>query len=233
MNIAIIPARGESKRIPRKNIKLFHGTPVIAYAISTARESEVFHDIYVSTDDMEIAKLAISFGANVLPLRSKELSNDKATTLEVMKDAVLKLDSELPYVENVCCLYPVTPLLTPTALVSSLQILEEGEIDYVLSAMRVSESPYRSFILDDAKAIKLLFPEYSETRTQDLRPAYQDAGQFYWGKKNSWKSGLPILLSKTTILELPFGSVVDVDTLSDWERAEELFQQNEKFRHGN
>lgn len=233
MNIAIIPARGASKRIPRKNIKLFHGTPVIAYAIKTARESGVFDDIYVSTDDMEIAEIAIRFGAKVLPLRSKELSDDEATTLEVMKDAVLKLDDKLPHLDNICCVYPVTPLLTPMALVNSLQILEDGKMDYVVSAMRVSESPHRTFILDDAKVIKMLFPEYSETRTQDLKLTYQDAGQFYWGKKNSWKSGFPILLSNTTILELPFGSVVDVDTLKDWAHAEELFQQNENTRNGN
>jgi N-acylneuraminate cytidylyltransferase len=232
MNIAIIPARGESKRIPRKNIKLFHGIPVIAYAIKTARESGVFQDIYVSTDDLEISTIASSYGANVLPLRSKELSDDKATTLEVMKDTVLRLDEKLPLLDNVCCIYPVTPLLAPIALVNGLQILENEKMDYVLSAVRVSEPPHRTFMLDDFNVIKMLFPEYIETRTQDLEPTYQDAGQFYWGKKNSWKSGFPILSSNTTILELPFGSVVDVDTLTDWEHAEELFQQKKITRNG-
>lgn len=232
MNIAIIPARGGSKRIPRKNIKPFHGIPVIAYAIRAAEESGVFDEIFVSTDDSEIADLANSFGGSVLPMRSKELSDDNATTLDVIKYSVLELNQKSPSIDNVCCIYPVTPLLDSISLREGLKILESGDLDYVISGIRVTQPPHRIFVLDEFKIIKMLFPEHVLTRTQDIEPAYQDAGQFYWGKKNSWISGNSIFLSKSTILELPIGSVVDVDTLVDWEQAESLYKQKQISKNG-
>jgi N-acylneuraminate cytidylyltransferase len=232
MNIAIIPARGGSKRIPRKNIKLFRGTPVIAYAIRAAEKSGVFDKIFVSTDDNEIAEVAIRFGASLLPMRSIELSDDHATTLDVMKDAVINLDQVTSVIGNVCCIYPVTPLLKSNSLVEGLRILESGDLDYVISGLRVSQPPQRAFVLDDFRIVKMLSPEHIFTRTQDLKPAYQDAGQFYWGKKNSWISGSPIFSSKSTILELPIGSVIDIDTVTDWELAEKLFKQQKISKNG-
>ena len=223
MNIAVIPARGGSKRIPRKNIKLFHGMPVIAYAIKAAKESQVFDEVFVSTDDEEIAEVALSFGATIPWLRSKELSDDYATTVSVMQDAVKKLELNLMDLENICCVYPATPLLKPNFLSQGLQILKNGGWDYVISASRTAATPQRYFSLGTTKRIEMLFPEFEVTRTQDFAQIYHDAGQFYWGKKSSWESGRAIFSGKSTILEIPSKLAVDIDTPEDWHYAEALF----------
>lgn len=223
MNIAVIPARGGSKRIPRKNIKLFKGIPVIAYAINVAFESKVFDKIFVSTDDKEIAEISESFGAIVPWLRPSELSNDFATTLNVMQDTVKKLDSLLVDLEYVCCIYPTTPLLQPLKLLQGLDILNQGDWDYVISASLSNTAPERMLTLGKHREIQMRFPEHELTRTQDLPSAYHDAGQFYWGRKSAWESALPLFTSKSTILELPRESAVDVDTLDDWVYAEQLY----------
>jgi N-acylneuraminate cytidylyltransferase len=223
MNIAIIPARGGSKRIPRKNIKLFQGLPVIAYAIETARESGLFDDVFVSTDDKEIAEIALSSGATVPWLRSNELSDDFTTTLKVMQDAVKKLATDLNTLENVCCIYPVTPFLKPKFLSQGLKILKNGDWNYVVSVSEAKTAPERSLSVGKDNEIIMRFPEYETTRTQDIPPAYHDAGQFYWGKKSAWESALPLFTSKSAILELPREYALDVDTLDDWDYAERLF----------
>ena len=223
MNIAVIPARGGSKRIPRKNIKLFHGLPVIAYAIKVAKESKIFDEVIVSTDDEEIAEVAESFGATIPWMRSKELSDDHTTTVSVMQDAVNKLKSSFIALEYVCCIYPATPLLQPNFISQGLQILKDGDWDYVLSASRAETPPERFFSLDSAKGVEMHFPENKATRTQDFLPSYHDAGQFYFGRRSSWESGLPIFSSKSTILEIPSESAVDIDTPEDWHYAEVLF----------
>jgi pseudaminic acid cytidylyltransferase len=223
LNIAIIPARGGSKRIPRKNIKLFYGVPVIAYAIKAARETEIFDEIIVSTDDKEIADIAQNFGATVPWMRSRNLSDDYSTTVSVMQDAVAKLGSELKSMDNVCCIYPATPLLKPSFLTRGVEMLENGDWNYVFSGLKANVHLQRCFLLGKSKEVEMLFPELSETRTQDLQLAYLDAGQFYWGKKSSWELELPIFSTKSTILELPSETVVDIDTPEDWERAEKLF----------
>lgn len=223
MNIAIIPARGGSKRIPRKNIKLFHGLPVIAYAIKAAKESGVFNDVFVSTDDEEIAEVAESFGAVIPWMRPKSLSDDHATTVSVIQDAVNKLKYSLNELEYVCCIYPATPLLQPTYISQGLQILKNGEWDFVFSASRAETPPERFFSLDSVNGVEMHFPENKETRTQDFLPSYHDAGQFYFGRTSSWESGLQIFSNRSTIIEIPRGLSVDVDTLDDWHYAEHLF----------
>ena len=223
MNIAVIPARGGSKRIPRKNIKLFHGLPVIAYAIRAAKESGVFSEIFVSTDDEEIAEVAESFGATIPWLRPKNLSDDHTTTVSVMQDAVNKLRSSLNEMEFVCCIYPATPLLQPSFISQGLQILEDGDWDYVLSASRAETPPERFFSLNSASGVEMHFPENKATRTQHFLPSYHDVGQFYFGRSSSWESGLQIFSSRSTIIEIPRELSVDVDTLDDWHYAEHLF----------
>lgn len=223
MNIAVIPARGGSKRIPRKNIKLFHGVPIIAYAINAARQSKIFDEVYVSTDDEEIAEIAASFGATIPWMRPKDLSGDFVTTVSVMQDAVKKLKTILINVENVCCIYPATPLLQPSFLSEGLKVLENGDWDYVFSGLKVNPTPLRFFSLGTSNRVEMLFPKYEVTRTQDLVDFYHDAGQFYWGRTNSWESGLPIFSSKSTIVEMPSESAVDIDTPEDWHYAENLF----------
>jgi pseudaminic acid cytidylyltransferase len=223
MNIAVIPARGGSKRIPRKNIKLFHGLPVIAYAINAAKLSGVFEEIIVSTDDEEIAEIAISFGATIPWMRPKNLSEDYVTTVSVMQDAVNKLKCSLNDLEFVCCIYPATPLLQPNFISQGLQILRDGDWEYVFSASRVETPPERFFSLDSSNRVKMHFPNHEGTRTQDFSPSYHDAGQFYFGRSSSWESGLEIFSSKSTVVEIPRGLSVDVDTLDDWHYAEDLF----------
>lgn len=223
MNIAVIPARGGSKRIPGKNIKLFHGVPVIAYAIKAAKVSEIFDEIFVSTDDEEIAEVAVSFGATIPWMRPKDLSDDYATTVNVMQDAVKKLKTNLVDLENICCIYPATPLLRSSFLSEGLKVLEDGDWNYVFSGLKTSTPPQRFFSLGASKGVEMFFPQYEATRTQDLEHYYSDAGQFYWGRRSSWESGLPIFSSKSTILEIPGESAIDIDTPEDWHYAEALF----------
>ena len=223
MNIAVIPARGGSKRIPRKNIKLFHGLPVIAYAINAARETGIFDEIFVSTDDEEIAEVAMNFGAKIPWIRATDLSDDYATTVSVMQDAVNKLKTNLTALENICCIYPATPLLKPSFLSEGLKILEDGDWSYVFSGIKTSTPLQRFFSLGTSMGVEMLFPKYEATRTQDLSDFYYDAGQFYWGRKSSWESSLPIFSNKSTILEIPSESAVDIDTPEDWHYAENLF----------
>ena len=224
MNIAVIPARGGSKRIPRKNIKLFHGLPIIAYAIAAARESAIFDEIVVSTDDEEIAEIAISFGASIPWMRAQDLSDDYASTISVMQDAVKRLDFNLVNLENICCIYPATPLLKPNFLLQGLRVLKNGNWEYVFSGLRTNTPLQRYFSLGISKEVEMLSPEFEATLTQDLEHYYSDAGQFYWGRTSSWDSGLPIFSSKSTILEIPGESAIDIDTPEDWHYAENLFK---------
>lgn len=223
MKIAVIPARGGSKRIPKKNIKMFHGVPMISYAIKAAQESEIFDAIYVSTDDNEIKDIAVSLGAEVPWLRTSELSDDHATTVDVMRDAVRNLSSASINTDLVCCIYATTPFLKPIFLAEGLRIIQEENWDYVLSASRADTPPERFFSLAESSSVELLFPEHELTRTQDLPLRYRDAGQFYWGKRTSWESGLSIFSSKSTIVEIPRDSAIDIDTPEDWDYASRLF----------
>lgn len=223
MSIAVIPARGKSKRIPRKNIKLFNGLPVIAYAIKAAKDSGVFKEIFVSTEDEEIAEVATSFGATIPWMRPKNLSEDDSTTVSVMQDAVMKLKSCFNEPEYVCCIYPATPLLQPKFIREGLKVINDGSWDYVLSALRLETPPERFFSLDSANNVQMHFPQNEETRTQDLSPSYRDAGQFYFGRSSSWELGLGIFSSRSTIIEIPHHLAVDIDTLDDWHYAEHLF----------
>jgi pseudaminic acid cytidylyltransferase len=228
MSIAVIPARGGSKRIPRKNLKVFNGVPVIAYAINAAKESGSFSEVFVSTEDEEIAEVAQSFGATIPWLRPRELSGDHSTTGSVMQDAVMKLKSSFIKLDYVCCIYPATPLLQPRFIREGFGVLLNGKWDYTFSASRSETPPQRSFSLDLAKGVDMHFPEYETTRTQDFSPSYHDAGQFYFGRSSSWEMGLPIFSSNSTIIEIPRELSVDIDTLDDWHYAERLYAMQER-----
>jgi N-acylneuraminate cytidylyltransferase len=221
MNIAVIPARGGSKRIPRKNIKEFNGKPAISYAIKAALESQVFSEVIVSTDDEEIAEYSRSQGAKIPWLRSEQLSNDFATTSQVMQDAVQNLESD--NFDNVCCIYPVTPLLRPKYISEGLRVLNDGNWDYVFSAIKNDSNPQRFFTLNSSNSVSMLFPEFELTRTQDLQQTFCDAGQFYWGKKSAWLDKRPIFDSLSTIIEMSKEDAVDIDTFSHWKLAEYLY----------
>jgi len=228
LNIAIIPARGQSKRLPRKNIRVFQGRPMITYAIDNAFRSGVFDQVIVSTDDIEIAEIAKHSGALVPWLRSRELSDDFASTVSVIQDAATRLEDDFEDIQNICCIYPTTPLLQPDSLSGGLKILESGNWEYVVSVTLAEAPPERFLTLGSNKEILFSKPEYEFTRTQDLRSSFRDAGQFYWGKKSSWLAGAPLFTSNSTVIELRREFSVDIDSIEDWRYAEALFELYKK-----
>lgn len=226
-SIAIIPARSGSKRIPQKNILEFNGTPNIVRAINLAFESKLFERVIVSTDSDEIAKIALSAGAEVPFLRSIELSNDKTPTLQVIQDVFHKVPELMKY-RNACCIYPVTPLLKIEHLKSANSQLLLGNADYVVAGIADKTSAYRHFGIDDDGKIHFLFPEFQKTRTQDLPKTFSDAGQFYFGKISAWIQGIPLLSNKSEIIEFSNTDLVDIDNWDDWKLAESLISLQDR-----
>ena len=219
-NIAVIPARGGSKRIPRKNIRLFSGQPMIAYSIKAALESELFDRVIVSTDDEEIADVSRDYGAEIPFFRPFELSDDHTGTTAVMAHAVNWVCKKGPVPDTLCCIYATAPLIQPQDLKKGLDILKAGNWQYVFSATKVGVPFLRSFKKNEDNGLEMFFPEYFKTRSQDLSEAMYDAGQFYWGQPRAWIDELKIFDHWSTIIELPRWRVQDIDTLDDWEHAE-------------
>jgi pseudaminic acid cytidylyltransferase len=223
MNIAIIPARGGSKRIPRKNIKTFCGQPMIAYAISSAKESGLFDHIVVSTDDQEIAQIAKKWGAEIPFLRPVELAGDYTATVPVVVHAIQVCGALGWKFDNVCCIYPSVPFIQVDDLIGAMHQFAEGKADYCFPVTEYPSAIQRSLKrLSDGK-MQPFYSEYESIRTQDLEPAYYDAGQFYWGKVNAWLSN-PNIHSGGLGYTIPNWRVVDVDTLDDWTRAEIIYR---------
>jgi N-acylneuraminate cytidylyltransferase len=223
MNIAIIPARGGSKRIPRKNIKEFHGKPLIAYSIEAAKASKCFDRIIVSTDDNEIAKVAKQYGAEVPFIRPADISNDFATTSDVMKHAIKYCTDEGFKPNLVCCIYATAPFLLPEYLQQAQKEFSDTTIEYAFSATSFSFPIQRAIKLTDLGRVNMFYSEYAETRSQDLTEAYHDAGQFYWGKASAFSEGKAIFAEHSKAVVLPRKRVQDIDTPEDWELAEALF----------
>ena len=220
MRIAVIPARGGSKRIPRKNIKPFRGMPIIAWSIEAARKSALFDRVMVSTDDAEISAAAKVWGAEVPFVRPEELSNDHAATTEVIAHATRwALGEGLP-LTAVCCIYPTAPFVDLDDLRSGLHALESGDWDYAFPVTDFPAPIFRSFHKHPEGGIEMFFPEHFNTRSQDLPRALHDAGQFYWGRPESWLKGLRIFDRRSFPVEIPRWRVHDIDTLEDWTRAE-------------
>lgn len=224
MNIAIIPARGGSKRIPRKNIKAFHGKPMIAYSIEAAVNSQCFDKIIVSTDDEEIAEVAIKYGAEVPFMRPADISDDYATTLDVIKHAIEFTDSQSWAVKNVCCIYATAPFLTHEFIQKGLCELTSAEIDYAFSATSFPFPIQRALKLNDEQRVEMFHPEHLNTRSQDLEESYHDAGQFYWGTKRAFLQGKSFFSPQSKAVLLPRKRVQDIDTNEDWELAEALYK---------
>jgi pseudaminic acid cytidylyltransferase len=222
MRVAVIPARGGSKRIPRKNIKYFHGKPMIAYAIAAAIASESFDRVIVTTDDEEIAKVAREYGAEVPFMRAPELADDHTPTVPVIADAIKACQNMGWDVEDVCCIYPGVPFISTKDLRTAYgQLLTTGA-HYVFPVTGFP-SPFQRALrrLPDG-SVKPFQPEHAATRTQDLEPGYFDVGQFYWGKTSAWMQGSNLHLNGVTLV-IPEWRVVDIDTPADWERAELLY----------
>lgn len=229
MNVCIIPARGGSKRIPRKNIKDFNGKPMLAYAIDTAKKTGLFERIVVSTDDTEIAEIAEQFGASVL-WRPDELANDYATTVAVIRHAIEWLDLASTMV---CCVYPCTPLLTSEQLSDGLKRLTQAppsgtQAKFCFPVLEFASVIFRGLQLDEQGLVSTIFAATEQQRTQDLRHAYYDAGQFYWGQAADWLT-LDSIHNHGIALPLPKHSVVDVDDETDWQFAEQLYQLRFSF----
>ncbi|WP_447044905.1 pseudaminic acid cytidylyltransferase [Vreelandella sp. H-I2] len=224
MNIAIIPARGESKRIPRKNIRNFCGKPMIAWSVEAALASGCFDRVIVSTDDDEIAQVAIECGAKVPFLRPAELSDDYSGTLPVIAHAVNWVKSEGVSPEAVCCLYATAPFVRPDDLQAGLKALNEENADYAFSVTSYAFPIQRALRMTKQGKVEMFHPQHFNTRSQDLEEAWHDAGQFYWGRAEAWLNELPIFSQHSVPVKLPRHRVQDIDTLEDWERAEWLFK---------
>ena len=222
MRLAVIPARGGSKRIPRKNIKLFCGKPMIVWSIEAAKESGLFERIVVSTDDAEIAAIAMEWGAEVPFLRPEELSNDHVGTAPVVAHALQWVLDQKLTVSATCCIYATAPFVKTEDLKRGLQALDSGDWDYAFSVTDFAAPIFRSFNLTSEGGIEMFFPQYFETRSQDLPVALHDAGQFYWGRPEAWLAGKRLFDRCSRPIPIPRWRVQDIDTWEDWERAETM-----------
>ncbi|WP_456383713.1 pseudaminic acid cytidylyltransferase [Hydrogenimonas sp.] len=217
--VALIPARGGSKRIPKKNIRLFHGKPLIAYSIETAKESGLFDRIVVSTDDGEIARIAEEEGAEVPFLRDAEYADDFTTATEAVEHSLRRLEREGVAIDFACTIYPTAPLLEASYLLKGFEKLRNSDAWYAFSATSMPFPIWRTFRLTEEGHCEMFWPEYFATRSQDLEEAYQDAGQFYWERRKPGKPPFRFDANALPVL-LPRWMVQDIDTLEDWERAE-------------
>ena len=217
--LAVITARGGSKRIPRKNIKEFCGQPIITYSIKAALESGVFEEVMVSTDDAEIAEIAKGAGAQVPFMRSSDTANDFATTADVIAEVLESYKQCGKVFDAVCCIYPTAPFVSATKLKNAMNLLEEKDADSVLPVVRFSFPPQRSVVMEDG-FMKFKWPEHALTRSQDLEPFYHDAGQFYCINVNSFAEQKKMVMEKTVPIEMPELEVQDIDTEEDWQIAE-------------
>jgi N-acylneuraminate cytidylyltransferase len=224
MKIAVIPARGGSKRIPRKNIKSFCGKPMIAWSIEAALSSNIFDKVIVSTDDKEIADIALKYGAEVPFIRPAELSDDFTGTIPVIKHAIQWYQEKLQKVDTVCCIYATAPFIQGKYIVNGYDALVSSDADYVFSVTTYAFPIQRALQLNDEQRIQMYYPENFNTRSQDLEEVWHDAGQFYWGTNRAWLAGLPIFSSGSIPIVLPRYLVQDIDTIEDWKYAELMFK---------
>lgn len=224
MKIAIIPARGGSKRIPKKNIKLFRGRPMLNYPVEAAVASGLFDHIYVSTDCNEIKDIALSLGCEVPFVRPPELSDDYVGTGPVVKHAIQWVKQNIGEPEYVCCLYPTTPFITPELLKNGYDLLkQQREKSFAFSVGRYAFPVKRSLTFDENNNIRMLFPECQVSRSQDLSDVFHDAGQFYWGRTNAFLNDTNTFGPDSIPVFLPRHRVMDIDDEEDWLEAEFMY----------
>lgn len=224
MRLAVIPARGGSKRIPRKNIKPFCGKPMIAWSIEAALQSGCFDQVVVSTDDTEIAGVARQYGAQVPFVRPADLSDDHAGTTVVVAHATDWFRQSGIQPAQVCCLYATAPFVTVADIRRGLDCLDESGSDFAFSVTSFPFPIQRAIRINSRGRVEMFQPAHFNTRSQDLEEAYHDAGQFYWGQANAWLEQRPIFGSASVPILLPRHRVQDIDTPEDWERAEWMFK---------
>ena len=218
-NIAIIPARGGSKRIPKKNIRSFYGFPVIMYSIEAALNSGCFSEVMVSTDDDEIAEVARRFGARVPFKRSALNSNDQASTADVLLEVISQYKDAGKVWDFFCCLYPAAPLITPQKIKKGYQLMIESGADSLIPVVKFSYPIQRALSVEKGRLFRVE-PKYSESRSQDLPARYHDAGQFYWAKTSSFLTEKQLLMKNTVPMEVLETEVQDIDNEMDWQIAE-------------
>lgn len=228
--VAIIPARGGSKRIPRKNIKEFCGKPMIAWSIDAARKSGCFDRIIVSTDDAEIAQVAREFGAEIPFMRPSSLSDDYTGTIPVIRHAVEWLSDNGSPVSEACCIYATAPFVSPEDLKRGQQMLHSEACSYAFSVTSYAFPIQRAIRITSEGKVAMFNPEHFQTRSQDLEEAWHDAGQFYWGTAQAWKEEQLIFSGDAVAVKLPRHRVQDIDTPEDWVRAEWLFRAMQEQR---
>ena len=225
-SIAIIPARGGSKRIPRKNIRMLDGKPLISFPIVSAIESQIFDEVYVSTDDPEIAAIAKSFGAKVPFLRSSELSDDFASTISVIRDSIERISKLGFSFEKCCCIYPTSIFVTPSNLISAHnQLVESPNKDFVVSVVKYPYPVQRALAMEADLEISFLNPDNILVRSQDLPETFHDAAQFYWGRKSAWMECESVFTNAIGFL-LDSSKIQDIDHEEDLQRAMFLYRSN-------
>lgn len=228
MNVAIIPARGGSKRIPGKNIKMFGGKPMIAWSIEAAIDTGIFDDIIVSTDDEMVATIARNYGASVPFIRPPELSNDHAGTIPVIKHACNYLHTTGKKYSYACCIYATAPFINASDIITGKNLISDKNLDYAFS---VSAYPYpiqRALRIKSDGNVEMFKSEMFNIRSQDLEEAWHDAGQFYWGTLDAWINEKPVFSSNSAPIKIPRERSQDIDTPDDWKFAEILFEVNKK-----
>ena len=222
-SLCIIPARGGSKRIPRKNIKPFMGKPIIAYSIETALKSGVFDEVMVSTDDEEIVGVARQYGASVPFLRSAATSNDYATTVDVLLEVINKYKEQGKLFDTICCLYSTAPFVTSDRLKDASSQIND-KVDACFTIVEYSYPIQRSLRINESDYVEMKYPEHLKSRTQDLEKVYHDAGQVYFVKTDALINEGTVWCKRTAPLILSELEVQDLDTLTDWQLAEMKYQ---------
>lgn len=218
-SLAVITARGGSKRIPRKNIREFNGRPIIAYSIEAALNSGVFDEVMVSTEDKEIAEISRKYGADIPFLRSDKTADDHATTTDVLIEVINEYKKKGYEFDVIACIYPTAPLISSQRLNESIDIINRSDADSVVPVVRFSFPPQRAVKIENG-CLAYVQPEYVDYRSQDLDPFYHDAGQFYVFKTKSFMKNRRIIAGKVIPMELSEMEVQDIDNMMDWKLAE-------------
>ncbi len=222
--LAVIPARGGSKRIPRKNVRDFHGKPIIAYSIQAALSTGLFERVVVSTDDEEIAETATAHGADVPFLRPKDIADDYTGTNEVVRHALLWHREAGSVYDFACCIYATAPLLQGSDITRGYDCLVDNGAAFAFSVTTFPYPVQRALRVDDQGRLDAMFPDYRDARSQDLEECYHDAAQFYWGQAQAFIDRTPMMSPASCPVILPRSRVQDIDTEEDWERALNLYQ---------
>jgi len=223
-NIAIIPARGGSKRIPKKNIKNFFGKPIISYSIKAAIKSNLFSEIMVSTDDIEIAEISKKYGANIPFLRSTKNADDYATLSDVIIEVINNYEKLGKSFDNICCILPTAPFISPERLKEAFNLLKQLNFDSIFAVVKYSYPIFRALEFTENNKIKMIWPEYLYTRSQDIKPAYYDSGSFYWVKTKALIKEKSLFCNNGSAIVLSEIEAQDIDNESDWKIAELKFK---------